>query len=385
MLRGICVGCYQATQNNFLVDVHGFEAIHRGFLELFREFPGLMLVFLLVPLHRVSDWKILRLSAVFGMLGVALLCLPLSRPAVVFAMVVWSLGEHLAMPVRSAIGMQVAADGRGGEALGLLGGISNGGSVFGNLLVAAVFWVWRGWFSKGASAVPKVCFYDGIWLFIFVLMGLGLLFAFTRQAPDTRTRRPRLFFHSKFRIFYGLELFYGVRKQVFYTFGPFVLIKNYGVDTAHMGLLMGLVAAGNMFFAPLVGRLVDRLGYRTVMFYDTVVLFFVCLLYGFAGDWFPPRAAVWVVGATYLLDGLISTTSMATNLYVRDLAENREEMTSTLSTGISINHLISILVGPLGGLVWAKFGVGVLFTFSAVMAIANSVCAMCIPRKVQNA
>ena len=38
----------------------------------------------------------------------------------------------------------------------------------------------------------------------------------------------------------------------------------------------------------LIGRLVDRWGYRNVMIWDTVVLFFVCLLYGFAKDWSKP-------------------------------------------------------------------------------------------------
>ena len=374
---GICFGCFQATINNFLVDVHGFTPDQRGMLELFREMPGLLLVFILALMHRVSDWKILRLSAAIGMIGVASLCLPATPVTVIALIVIWSLGEHIAMPVRSAIGMQVAQDGRGGEALGFLNGATNAGSVFGNLVVFAVFWTWANKFDT----IPKVNFYNGVWIFILALMAVGLWAAFTRQAPVSHAKRPRLYFNWKFKLFYGLELFYGARKQVFYTFAPFVLIKNYGVDTQYMGLLMGLSAVINMVGGPLIGRIIDYLGYRTVMVYDTVILFFVCLFYGYAGDWFSPAAATWVVCINYLFDGLISTTSMATNLYVRDTASSQEELTSTLSTGISINHLISILVGPLGGIIWVKYGVGVLFTFSALMAIANSLCAMQIPRR----
>lgn len=374
---GVCFGCFQASINNFLVDVHGFMPVQRGMLEFFREMPGLFLVFILALLHKVSDWKILRLSAVIGMAGVASLCLPATPVTVIALIVVWSLGEHVAMPVRSSIGLQVSAEGRSGEALGFLNGATNAGSVCGNLVVFAVFYLW----TKRFQSIPKVNFYDGIWLFIFALMGVDLWAAFTRQAPVSHAKRPRLYFNWKFRLFYGLELFYGARKQVFFTFAPFVLIKNYGVETQHMGLLMGLSAVINMFGGPAIGRLIDWLGYRTVMIYDTVVLFFVCIFYGYAGDWFSPSVATVVVCVNYLLDGLISTTSMATNLYVRDNAADQEELTSTLSTGISINHLISILVGPLGGIIWAKFGVGALFSFSAVMAIANSLCAMQIPRK----
>jgi predicted MFS family arabinose efflux permease len=77
---------------------------------------------------------------------------------------------------------------------------------------------------------------------------------------------------------------------------------------------------------------------------------------------------------------MISTTSLATNIYVRQLAENQDELTSTLSTGISINHLISILAAPAGGWIWMKWGVGMLFAFAAVMAIFNSLFAMTLPK-----
>lgn len=71
---------------------------------------------------------------------------------------------------------------------------------------------------------------------------------------------------------------------------------------------------------------------------------------------------------------------MATSLHVRDIADGRDEVTATLSTGISINHLISVLAAPLDGWIWMRWGVGTLFAFSALMAIANSFCAMQIPR-----
>ena len=83
----------------------------------------------------------------------------------------------------------------------------------------------------------------------------------------------------------------------------------------------------------------------------------------------------------FLLDAIISTTSLATNIYVLSLAAPQDELTSTLSTGISINHLIAILSAPIGGWIWMKFGVEHLFVFSAIMAICNTLFAMTIPKK----
>ena len=150
-----------------------------------------------------------------------------------------------------------------------------------------------------------------------------------------------------------------------------------------MATLLGLCALINVFAAPAIGKLTDKWGYRNTMIWDTVVLTFVCLLYGFAGDLFPVQIAFWVVAVNYVLDAILSTTSLATNIYVRSLAENQDELTSTLSTGISINHLIAILSAPVGGWIWVRFGIGYLFTFAAVMAIFNTLFAMTIPKPEQ--
>ena len=147
-----------------------------------------------------------------------------------------------------------------------------------------------------------------------------------------------------------------------------------------MAFLLGVCAFINIFAAPAIGRLTDKWGYRNTMIWDTVILTFVCLLYGFAGNLFAAGIAFWVVCLNFVLDAILSTTSLATNIYVRELADGPDELTSTLSTGISINHLIAILSAPLGGWIWVRFGIGVLFTFSAVMAVCNTLFAMTIPK-----
>lgn len=80
------------------------------------------------------------------------------------------------------------------------------------------------------------------------------------------------------------------------------------------------------------------------MILDTVFLFIVCLTYGFAHRIFPQDTAFIVVCGTYILDWMISSASMAASVYVSRISDNRAEMTSTLSTGISINHLISVAI-----------------------------------------
>ena len=375
LVWGVGVGCFAAALNNYLSNVHDMNSVDRGWLEFFREMPGLALVFLLALLHKTSDWKILRIGTLISMIGAALLLIPAGKAAIVGFIMIWSLGEHLVMPIRQGIAMQVARPGSAGQSLGFLTGIMNFGAVTGSLLVAVIFYA-----GTRCFRLTEHFLFNVLWGLIIFLMLASTASTFTKDAPNHPSKRPRLYFNRKFDKFYALELFYGARKQIFMTFAPYVLIREYGFSTAAMAFLLGVCAFINIFAAPAIGRLTDRWGYRNTMIWDTVILFFVCLLYGFAGDIFPPRTALIVVCLNFILDAVISTTSLATNIYVRELASNQDELTSTLSTGISINHLIAILSAPVGGWIWMKFGIGWLFTFSAVMAVCNTLFAMTLPK-----
>jgi hypothetical protein len=79
-----------------------------------------------------------------------------------------------------------------------------------------------------------------------------------------------------------------------------------------------------------------------------------------------------------VLDSIISLASMASNVYVKDIADSQEEVTATLSTGISVNHVISIFIALVGGGIWSKVGVEILFTMSAFLGLCNTFYAMTI-------
>jgi len=375
LVWGVGVGCFAAAMNNFLSDIYGMDSFDRGWLEFFRELPGLALVFLLALLHRMSDWKIMRLGTLVSMAGAALLLVPADKVFVTAVIMIWSAGEHLVLPVRSTIAMQVAKSTRAGQSLGLLSGIMNFGTVAGSLLVALIFFAGGRYLGLRSRELFNI-----VWALIALLMVVSVVSTFSPDAPNVPSKRPRLYFNRKFSKFYALELFYGARKQIFLTFAPYVIIREYKFSTASMAMLLCVCAVVNIFAAPFIGRICDRWGYRNVMIWDTVILFFVCLFYGFAGDVFPARTALAVICLNFLLDAVISTTSMANNIYIRDLASDADELTSTLSTGLSINHLISIMAAPLGGWIWKHFGIGVLFSFAAAMAVCNSLFALTLPR-----
>lgn len=178
--------------------------------EIFREMPGLLLVFVLALLHRTSDWKVLRLGALFSLMGVTALFIPVDKMAVPLLIMIWSLGEHLAMPVRSSIAMHIAREGRQGQALGLVTSVQNAGVVFGSLFVASIFIVG----TRAFGIVNKLVLYNVVWGVIMLLIAASFACTFSRHAPSQPpSRRPRLYFHRKFSFFMPLSFFMGLANR----------------------------------------------------------------------------------------------------------------------------------------------------------------------------
>ena len=111
---------------------------------------------------------------------------------------------------------------------------------------------------------------------------------------------------------------------------------------------------------------------------DTLILVIVCFFYGFSHHIFPERIAFIVCCVNYVLDAVISLSSMASNVYVKDLAESSEEVKATISTGVSINHIITVFIALFGGWVWQALGIELLFILSAILGLLNSAYAATI-------
>ena len=57
---------------------------------------------------------------------------------------------------------------------------------------------------------------------------------------------------------------------------------------------------------------------------------------------------------------------------------SQDEVRATISTGISVNHLITVFIALFGGWVWQTLGIETLFILSAVLGLCNSAYAATI-------
>ncbi len=372
---GLSYGLYKGVLDNYLADIVSMTEFDKGVSEFFRELPGLLVVFILAALFTFSAERLFKIGAfimVFGMLLHAVV--PASRIYVTIAIFVYSLGEHLQLAMRQTLSLEYAHKGKGGEAMGVQSAIHHAGTLAGYLIIIAAFF----FLSNSLGLFRTVFLVSTVIAGVSFVTSLGLT-----GSSKTDRSKSRFYFREKYRKYYMLEVFYGARKQIFLTFGPYVLVLFYGANTTVISLLFAISAVCTFIASPFVGRIIDRLGYKIVMISDTLILVIVCFFYGFAHHIFPMHVAFIVCCVNYVLDSVISLASMAASVYVQDLSDTQEEVKGTLSTGLSVNHLITIGIALFGGWIWQTLGIETLFILSAILGLCNSAYAATIkvPKK----
>ena len=369
LITGLSYGLYKGMLDNFLAEVVGMGEMGRGVTEFFRELPGILLVFLLAAFYMLSAESLYKAGAVIMLAGLAMhAVLPPTKVLATLAICMYSLGEHIQLGMKNTLTLEYARPGRGGTALGLLSSTNQIGTLAGYLVIVLVF-------ARFAEKQPYSLFFA----LSAVLAGVSMVCAMgIRGKSQTDETKRRFYFHKKYTKYYMLEMFYGARKQVFFTFGPYVLILFYGAGAAAVSLLHAVCSVAGFLLSPVVGRIIDKVGYKAVMVADTLILVVVCFFYGFAHHLFPMKTAFLVCCVNYVLDSVISLASMASNVYVQDLADSPDEVKATISTGLSINHVITIFIALFGGWIWHALGIETLFMLSAGLGLCNSAYAATI-------
>ena len=77
------------------------------------------------------------------------------------------------------------------------------------------------------------------------------------------------------------------------------------------------------------------------------------------------------------------SVNMARSTYLKKIALHPDHVTPTLSMSVSLDHIFSIAIALLGGVIWAKWGYQTVFLCGAGIAAVNLVSArfIVIPRK----
>lgn len=357
-LLGIAGGVFETTFNNYVNDSFNLDADGRGLLEFPRELPGFLTALFAGLLFFLPETRIAAVCALLvggGMFGLAFWG-HAWNPMLVY-MTVWSLGMHLNMPLRSSVGMALAGmESNRGRRLGQISSTGIAASIIGCVIV----WVTM----KYLAADYRVIFVVG-----GVVSVAAAFFFWSMRLPEAHLARPKFVWRRAYWLYYVLAFLFGARKQIFITFGPWVLVKIFNQPVYIFAQLWIVASVLGVVFQPWLGHLIDRYGERTVLMADSVCIMVVCLGYGFSSCLSLRWLALGLLFTCFVLDQLLFGVNMARDTYLAKIAVTKEDIAPTLSLGISINHAVSMSVPFLGGLLWMKYGHAAVFMVAAGVAV----------------
>jgi MFS family permease len=367
LIAGACLGIAQSvdgsTLTNYLKEHFGMLIIHRTALEFPRELPGLLVVLIIGGLSFLGGD--VRISAVANLLAAAgmfsLGIIPSQFAFVIFVIFIYSMGQHIFMPLSGNIAMSFAKRNEMGRTLGLLSSVSNITIVLSSIALWALF------------RFVHISYFTSFTIGAVAILIAAILIGFIKPTQTVKVEK-RYIYRKEYRLYYWLSMLYGARKQIFITFGPWVLVDVFKQPVTTMTILFLIVAVIGIFVKPWVGHLIDKMGERFVLSGEAFLFFFTCLLYAFAEDLFSYPVAIACIYVCYVTDFTLDSVSMARITYMKKIAIKPEDVSPSLSLGISLDHIVTIFLPILGGWAWYKGGHGgykYVFMGGAVVALLN--------------
>ena len=346
-------GLLNGVRTNFFIDTLGMTGGQVLWLEGIRELPGLGLIFIAALMMRLPLSRRAAVSVLIMGIGFILYAFVGSYVALLVVAVISSLGMHMWMPLNSSLCMCLSNKGNTGRVLGTLNSVGALAGLAGMGLISVL--------GRFTESVPLNVYYvaGGI----FIILAAALFYRLPTNIGSTEAKQPRMLLRKRYWLYYVLTFFQGSRKQVLNTFGTLMLVDKFGLRVWEISTLLLASSIIRMFAGPYVGRLVDRVGERKTLSISYALLTLCCL--GFAAV-----TNVWVLIGLLLTIKLAVMLGMGLNTYVYRMAP-AEELTPTLSAGISINHVTSVAMPIVAGAVLPLIGYQGVFVGTAGLILLS--------------
>jgi predicted MFS family arabinose efflux permease len=355
---GFAMNAHNNIVTNYFNDVLAFSGPQFGYITAIREVGGFVLIFLTALLYRVSLQRVTAGAMVVLALGYAFFSVATSFVSVIPWVLITSFGFHTVLQTQTSLGMSLTTQERSGAILGRMTAFTQGGTFVAYVMIFLTFtFAGQPPYKSTFIVLGAVAFLGAIAIVRFPHLHEGELRA---VAP----KREPIVFKREYRYYYLLNLFDGARQQIFFSFGLWVLVKQFGFTVTHMSLLLLVATFAAMMSSPRLGRWIDRRGERGTL--SIVNLFYVVALAGFALS-----GNAWLASLFYVIYSLItplSTIGGAT--YLRKIAVH-EDVASSLAMGVTILHATAIVVPVAAGFILNYTGYRVPFFIACGFALIN--------------
>ena len=369
-LTALANGLGNTIFSNYFNEVFHIDSVQRGFIEVPRESPGILCMVLVAALGFLGNLWMSVAAQVLVLIGFIVLgwMSPGYGTMLVF-LFIHSLGMHFFMPLNDAISMDLAEKGKVGTTLGRFKGVN---TLFSMVAAVLVFVGFRtGFFSFQSKTGLPFAIGAAATAGAVVLLALMAMSSGQRDA----VKNHKLLFRRRYMPYYMVTLAYGCQKRIKIVFAPWVVINLLGRGADTVALLTIVVHLAGTWLAPVIGKLLDRLGVKRMLWVEAVyiaVSFSVMgLLAGMlaGGSFGLSDPLTWLVFGAYVLCVLFEQFNMVHSYMMRAIALDPSEVTRTLSVGLSVDHVMAIVASPIMGLIWNAWGVQYVFWLAALSAL----------------
>ncbi len=343
----VCFGIHSAIFNNFLVDKLHIQPEQFGIVEALREVPGFLTVIFAAIAMRMPAPILAGLCLIIMGIGMSSYYGVFGIGSLIAVSVFWSLGFHGWMPPREALALGLS-DEHKGKRLGELRSVDSVGMLMGIGLVFLAI-------SMLGFRLMYIC--------ASVMVIIGGLVMFLIVDRTRVVKQPRFVLKKRYAIYYILAFLQGCRRQIFMTFAVFALVYRYGTSARSISVLMFINTVANMILAPVVGRIIDRIGERKALSASFMGL--ALIFWGYATIKIRP-----ILYVLYCADNLIFLLGIAMTTYLNKIAEP-EDIRPALSMGITVDHVAAVIMPLVGGILWARFSYVLIFQIGAVVALVS--------------
>ena len=383
----LAIGFSDSLYSNYFKDAYNVTALQRGLIETPRELPGMLCLFMTAGLSFLGETKNIIIAQILMFAGIIVLGLFTPPLGVMFIFLfINSIGMHMSMPLQDSVGMSLAEPDRVGQRMGQFNSFKTAAQM---VAAVVVFIGFRIGFLSFKTRL-KVPFLISAVLFAVSTLLYWKLHVATGSKSGIK-RKVKFVFKKEYKYFYILAITRALEKQITLVYGPWVLIEllNRGTDTT---AVLAIISFGiGIFFLPAIGRGIDKFGAGKMLIVQSVS--FICIYTALAFtsirilgcDGAPSVFLVILACFLYMADKTVYQMGMVRTVYLKSIALDSADVPPTLSTGLSIDHVVTLFAAYFFGLIWDSWGPQYVFFITAGVSCITCITSLLICRQSRHA
>jgi hypothetical protein len=357
----VAFNTWSALLNNFVIERAAFTGVEIGILHSLREVPGFLTFTVVFVLLIIKEQLLAVIALALLGTGVALTGFFPTTYGLYFTTVLMSIGFHYFEAIKQSLSLQWLSHDEAPQVLGRLIAV---GSVT-SLVVYAVLWLCLETFQM-----------EFVWIFLLAggicfALAIVMLSAFPHFPAKTQQHKT-LILRKRYWLYYALTFFSGARRQIFMVFAAFLMVEKFHYSASQITLLFLFNYAFNWIFAERIGRLISRIGERRALTIEYVGLVIVFTAYGLVEN-------AYVAAGLYVIDHMFFAMYIAMSTYFHKIADPKD-LASSAGVTFTINHIASVIVPAVLGLVWMSSH-ALVFYIGTGFAICSLLLAQNIPTR----